>query len=72
MKNCPSIDYVIKGEGEFSMLEFSFNLFHGKEAKNIPGIILSGHTDVVPASPKEWSSDPYVAREKDNKIFGKL
>ena len=38
LKNCPSIDYVIKGEGEFSMLEFSFNLFHGKDAKNIPGI----------------------------------
>ena len=38
LRNCPSIDYIIKGEGEFSMLEFSHNLFHEKNTKNIPGI----------------------------------
>ena len=38
LRNCPSIDYVIKGEGEFSMLEFSHNLFYGKSISNIPGI----------------------------------
>ena len=38
LRNCPSIDYIIKGEGEFSMLEFSYNLFHEKNTKNIPGI----------------------------------
>ena len=30
LRDCPSIDYVIKGEGEFSMLEFSYNLFNEK------------------------------------------
>ena len=38
LKNCPSIDYIIKGEGEFSMLEFSYNLFHKKSTSDIPGI----------------------------------
>ncbi len=38
LRDCPSIDYVIRGEGEFSMLEFSYNLFNGKSFKNIPGI----------------------------------
>ena len=38
LKDCPSIDYVIRGEGEFSMLEFSYNLFNGKSVSNIPGI----------------------------------
>ena len=38
LKNCPSIDYVIRGEGEFSMLEFSHNLFCGKSTSNIPGV----------------------------------
>ena len=38
LKDCPSIDYVIKGEGEFSMLEFTYNMFHGKDVTNIPGI----------------------------------
>ena len=44
-----------------------FSTISGKEKINGGGIILSGHTDVVPASPKEWSSDPYSATEKDNK-----
>ena len=48
-----------------------FSTLNGGKKLNGDGIILSGHTDVVPASPKEWSSDPYVAREKDNKIYGR-
>ena len=48
-----------------------FSTISGKEKINGGGIILSGHTDVVPASPKEWSSDPYSATEKDNKIYGR-
>jgi len=38
LRNCPSIDYIIKGEGEFSMLEFSFNMFNKKSVSKIPGI----------------------------------
>ena len=38
LKDCSSIDYVIRGEGEFSMLEFSSNLFHERSVENIPGI----------------------------------
>ena len=38
LQDCPSIDYVIRGEGEFSMLEFSYNMFHGKNTGGIPGI----------------------------------
>ena len=38
LRDCPSIDYIIKGEGEFSMLEFSYNIFHGKNTNDIPGI----------------------------------
>ena len=41
-----------------------FSTINGKEKLNGGGIILSGHTDVVPASPKEWASNPYVAKEK--------
>ena len=38
LNDCPSIDYVIRGEGEFSMLEFTYNKFTGKNVNNIPGI----------------------------------
>ena len=48
-----------------------FSTINGKEKLNSGGIILSGHTDVVPASSNEWSSDPYIAQEKDNKVYGR-
>ena len=51
-----------------------FNLFStvsGKGKVNGNGIILSGHTDVVPASAKEWGSDPFTSLEKDNKVYGR-
>ena len=51
-----------------------FNLFStvsGKGKVSGGGIILSGHTDVVPASAKEWSSNPFVSKEKNNKVYGR-
>jgi len=48
-----------------------FSTINGKKKLNGGGIILSGHTDVVPASAKEWSSDPFVATEKNNKVYGR-
>ena len=48
-----------------------FSTITGKQKLNGGGIILSGHTDVVPASAKEWSSDPFVATEKNNKVYGR-
>lgn len=35
------------------------------------GYILSGHTDVVPADPENWSSDPFEADLRDNRIYGR-
>ncbi|MBY6005443.1 acetylornithine deacetylase [Salipiger bermudensis] len=35
------------------------------------GVILSGHTDVVPVDGQEWSSDPFVLTERDGKLFGR-
>ena len=48
-----------------------FSTIAGKQKLNGGGIILSGHTDVVPASAKEWSSDPFIATEKNNKVYGR-
>ena len=58
----------------FDEAKLRVNLFatiNGKQKLNGGGIILSGHTDVVPASAKEWSSDPFVATEKNNKVYGR-
>jgi len=35
------------------------------------GIVLSGHTDVVPVDGQDWSTDPWVVTEKDGKLFGR-
>ena len=48
-----------------------FSTISAKQKLNGGGIILSGHTDVVPASAKEWSSNPFVATQKNNKIYGR-
>lgn len=35
------------------------------------GIVLSGHTDVVPVEGQDWQTDPWVLQEKDGKYFGR-
>ncbi|WP_106225115.1 acetylornithine deacetylase [Legionella pneumophila] len=35
------------------------------------GILLTGHTDVVPVIGQIWKTDPFVATEKDGKIYGR-
>lgn len=35
------------------------------------GVILSGHIDVVPVEGQAWSSDPYVMRQADGKLYGR-
>jgi acetylornithine deacetylase len=35
------------------------------------GIVLSGHTDVVPIDGQNWSSDPFVTTERDGLIYGR-
>ncbi|WDR07091.1 acetylornithine deacetylase [Devosia rhodophyticola] len=35
------------------------------------GIVLSGHTDVVPVAGQDWTSDPFVARHHDGRVFGR-
>lgn len=35
------------------------------------GLVLSGHTDVVPVDGQPWSSDPFRAEIRDGKIYGR-
>ncbi len=35
------------------------------------GYVLSGHTDVVPVDGQEWSSDPFAAEIRGDKLFGR-
>jgi acetylornithine deacetylase len=35
------------------------------------GVVLSGHTDVVPVDGQDWSSDPFRAVERDGRLYGR-
>ena len=35
------------------------------------GVVLSGHTDVVPVDGQPWSSDPWLLSERDGKLYGR-
>ena len=35
------------------------------------GVVLSGHTDVVPVDGQAWTSDPFVASVRDGRLYGR-
>ena len=35
------------------------------------GIVLSGHTDVVPVDGQAWDTDPWTVSERDGRLFGR-
>src|SRR5262245_40854641 len=35
------------------------------------GIVLSGHTDVVPVAGQPWESDPFAVVERNGRLFGR-
>ncbi|MDZ4371084.1 MAG: acetylornithine deacetylase [Phenylobacterium sp.] len=35
------------------------------------GVVLSGHTDVVPVDGQPWSSEPFVLTERDGRLYGR-
>ncbi len=35
------------------------------------GILLSGHSDVVPVTDQNWSSDPFTLAERDGRLYGR-
>ena len=37
----------------------------------VPGIVLSGHTDVVPVDGQAWTSDPFRMARRDGNLYGR-
>ncbi|MBI1197627.1 MAG: acetylornithine deacetylase [Phenylobacterium sp.] len=35
------------------------------------GVVLSGHTDVVPVDGQPWSTDPFTLTERDGRLYGR-
>jgi len=47
------------------------NLFATIGPADRPGIVLSGHTDVVPVDGQPWTVAPFQLSERDGKLFGR-
>lgn len=47
------------------------NLFATLGPKVDGGIVLSGHTDVVPVADQEWNSDPFTMEQRDGRTYGR-
>jgi len=47
------------------------NLFATLGPDDRPGIVLSGHTDVVPVDAQPWTVAPFELSEKDGKLYGR-
>nr|WP_247743658.1 acetylornithine deacetylase [Shimia sp. R10_1] len=47
------------------------NLFATLGPKRDGGIVLSGHSDVVPVTDQDWASDPFSMETREDKWFGR-
>ncbi len=77
--NLPLIDWVqdyLAGHGVQSHRVYNPDKTKASLYANIGpevegGVILSGHTDVVPVVGQNWDTDPFTLTEKDGKLFGR-
>jgi len=80
LSNMKLIDYVqgfLKSHGIDSELihddedPLKANLYATIGPADTPGVMLSGHTDVVPIDGQDWSSDPFIMRDAGDTVFGR-
>jgi len=70
------IQEYLTGHGVESMLVHNedgtkANLYATIGDQDKAGVMLSGHTDVVPVDGQAWDTDPFQVTEKDEKIYGR-
>ncbi len=68
-------DYL-EGYGVASELVFDetgdkANLYATLGPPGVRGIMLSGHTDVVPVDGQDWHSDPFAVLAQDDRLYGR-
>ncbi|VFR17189.1 Acetylornithine deacetylase [plant metagenome] len=47
------------------------NLYASVGPQGLPGILLSGHTDVVPVEGQPWTVTPFAATEREGRVYGR-
>ena len=77
--NLPIIDYIaeyLSAQGvSFQIVKSEdgqkANLFATVGPNLEGGIVLSGHSDVVPVDGQDWSTDPFDMIERDGRLYGR-
>ncbi len=77
--NLASIDFIadylarhgIASERLFDPSGAKANLFATIGAAGDRGVVLSGHTDVVPVDGQAWTSDPFRLAGRDGRLYGR-
>lgn len=68
-------EHLLKAGADIQIIEdpheAKANLYATIGPKDIPGVMLSGHTDVVPVEGQAWTVPPFQMTEKDGKLFGR-
>ena len=77
--NLPIINFIkdylsnhgVKSELVYNEEKTKANLFANVGPNEPGGVILSGHTDVVPVDGQNWATDPFKIIERESKIYGR-
>ncbi|MGR3913555.1 MAG: acetylornithine deacetylase [Gammaproteobacteria bacterium] len=64
-------DHGVASDLVFDAERNKANLFATLGAGDAPGIVLSGHTDVVPVDGQDWRTDPFAAEVIGDKLYGR-
>lgn len=52
-------------------VEGTWNLWATLGPQDVRGIVLSGHSDVVPVAGQDWASDPFTLTQRGERLFGR-
>ncbi|SAL29312.1 acetylornithine deacetylase [Caballeronia terrestris] len=64
-------DLGVESELFYNVERTKANLFATIGPRDRSGIVLSGHTDVVPVDGQDWTLDPFTLTEKDGRLYGR-
>lgn len=79
---CSNLDLIAYVEGQLAPLGIQAqrvvspdgtkaNLYATLGPMEAGGVVLSGHTDVVPVDGQDWSSDPFTLTQRDGRLYGR-
>lgn len=77
--NLGMIEYI---EKQFNKLRIPYELSYDEDQgkanlfatigdASVPGLVFSGHTDVVPVDGQDWTSNPFILHQRDGKLFAR-